>query len=124
MDDCVSAYADGVGHHGCVLDGSVVVGLQIVEDELVGFEEVLGLACVLPPALHLLDGDTDPVGEECLDGVGNLEFSPPGGFYLFDGIEDLVVEDVDADEGPVADRFLGLLHESFNTPSSLKTTTP
>ena len=26
------AYADGVGHRGCVLDGSVVVGLQLVED--------------------------------------------------------------------------------------------
>lgn len=32
------AYANGVGHHGCVFDGSVVVGLQLVEDKLVGLE--------------------------------------------------------------------------------------
>ena len=29
-----------------------------------------------------------------------------------EGVEDLVVEDVDADEGPVADGLLGLLDES------------
>ena len=31
---------------------------------------------------------------------------------MFEGVEGLVVEDVDADEGPVAEGLLGLLHES------------
>lgn len=36
VDDCALAYTNGVGHRGAVLDGSVVVGFQLVEDELVG----------------------------------------------------------------------------------------
>jgi len=33
---------------------------------------------------------------------------------VFDGVEDFVVEDVDADEGPAADGLLGLLYESVD----------
>ena len=85
--------------------------MELPEDELVRLEEVLGLACVLPPALDLLDADPVSVGEERLDRVGYLQLASPRGLDLADGVEDLVVEDVDADEGPVAYGLLGLLDE-------------
>ena len=82
--------------------------MELLEDELVRLEEVLGFACVLPPALNLLDADLVPIGEERLDRVGYLQLASPGGLDLADGVEDLVVEDVDADEGPVTDGLLML----------------
>ena len=33
---------------------------------------------------------------------------------MFEGVEDFVVEDVDADEGPVAEGVFGLLDESVD----------
>jgi hypothetical protein len=35
---------------------------------------------------------------------------------VFEGVEEFVVEDVDADEGPVAEGLLGLLYESVDGP--------
>ena len=55
----------------------MVVWLEFLEDELVCLEEVLGLACVLPPALDLLYAYLMPVGEERLDGVGYLQLASP-----------------------------------------------
>jgi hypothetical protein len=108
VDYCVFADSDVVGYGGGIFHGSAVIGLQVVEDELIGLQEVFWSACVLPPALDFLYLNLGPGLEEDLDGVCDLQFSSPGGFDLFYGVEDLVVEDVDADEGPVADGLLGL----------------
>jgi hypothetical protein len=51
--------------------------LELLEDELVRLEEVLGFACVLPPALDLLDADLVSIGEERLDRVGYLQLASP-----------------------------------------------
>jgi len=100
-----------IGEAGAFLKAAVVVWLELLEDELVCLEEVLGFACVLPPALDLLDIDPSSCVEEGLDGVRDLQFASPRGLDVFEGFVDLVVEDVDADEGPVADGLLGLLDE-------------
>jgi hypothetical protein len=102
------SYPDVVGYGGGIFHGSAVVGFQVVEDELIGLQEVLGSASVLPPALDFLYLNPGPGLEEDLDGVCDLQFSSPGGFDLFYGVEDFVVEKVDAYEGPVADGLLGL----------------
>jgi hypothetical protein len=55
----------------------MVVGFQVVEDELIGLQEVFWSSGVLPPALDLLDLDFCPRGEEGLDGVRDLQFASP-----------------------------------------------
>jgi hypothetical protein len=102
------SYPDAVGYGCCIFYGSAVVGLQIVEDELIGLQEVLGSSGVLPPAPDFLCLNPGPGLEEDLDGVCYLQLASPGGFDLFYGVEDLVVEKVDAYEGPVADGLLWL----------------
>jgi hypothetical protein len=67
-----------------------------------------GGSCVLPPALNFLYLNPGSGLEEDLDDVYDLQFSSPGGFDLFYGVEDLVVEKVDVFGGPVADGLLGL----------------
>ena len=102
------SYPDAVGYGGGIFHGSAVIGLQVVEDELIGLQEVFWSACVLPPALDFLYLNLGPGLEEDLDGVCDLQLSSPGGFDLFYGVEDLVVEKVDVFGGPVADGLLGL----------------
>lgn len=72
VDDCALAYSDVVGYYGCLLYGFVAVVPQVVEDELVGLEEVIGSACVFLPALGLLDVHLGSVFQEGLDSVCDL----------------------------------------------------
>lgn len=110
------SYPDVVGYGCCIFYGSMVVGFQVVEDELIGLQEVFWSSGVLPPALDFLYLNPGPGLEEDLEGVCDLQFSSPGGFDLFYSVEDLVVEKVDAYEGPVADRFFWFLYESGDVP--------
>jgi len=77
------SYSDAVGHGGGIFYGSAVVGLQVVEDELIGLQEVFWSSGVLPPALDFLYLNPGPGLEEDLDGVCDLQFSSLGGFDLF-----------------------------------------
>ena len=52
------------------------------------------------------------VVDQILDGVRDLELVPPGRFDRFDGLEDVRVEHVDADERQVALRLFGLFHQA------------
>ena len=74
-----------------------------MKDELVCFEEILRSSGVLPPPLYFLDVYLGSLGQECLEGVSDLQYASQGGFYLFDGIEGRVVEDCDAVSDSVAD---------------------
>jgi hypothetical protein len=77
VDYCSLSYSDVVGYGGGIFHGSAVVGFQVVEDELIGLQEVFWSSGVLPPALDLLDLDFCPRGEEGLDGVRDLQFASP-----------------------------------------------
>ena len=105
VDDGAFSYRHVVGYGCCVLDSSVVVGLEVMEDQLVCLKEILGFSGVFPPALHSLDLYFMALCEEGLDGVCDLEFSSPRGFYLLYGVEDFMVEDVYADEGRARGSF-------------------
>ncbi|MBA7663197.1 hypothetical protein ES703_71236 [subsurface metagenome] len=114
VDDGAFSYRHVVCYGCCVLDFSMVVGLEVVEYELVCLEEVLGFSGVFPPTFHSLDLYFMALCEEGLDGVCDLKFSSPGGLYLLDGVEDFMVEDVYANECPFADGFLGFLDDFIN----------
>ena len=81
VDDRALAYADAVGYGCSVFYDSVVVGLEVVQYQLVCLEEVLGLPGVLPPAMDLLDLYLCSCSEEGLDCVCDLQFSSPRGFF-------------------------------------------
>jgi hypothetical protein len=51
------SYPDAVGYGGGIFHGSAVVGFQVVEDELIGLQEVFWSSCVLPPSLNPLRVD-------------------------------------------------------------------
>ena len=56
-DDGSPAYPHWVILSGRILDSAMIVGLEVVEDELVCLQEVLGPPRVLLQALYLLDVD-------------------------------------------------------------------
>ena len=68
----------------------------------VGLEQVVGLAGVLPPALDHLGADRAPVVDQPLDRLGDLVLAAPRRLQRVGGLEDRVVEQVDADERQVA----------------------
>ena len=55
------------------VDRAVDPRLQRLEDQAVGFEHVLELAGVLPPARHQVRRDAQAAIDQVLDGVGDLE---------------------------------------------------
>ena len=57
VDDGSPAYPHWVILSGRILDSAMIVGVEVVEDELVCLQEVLGPPRVLLQALYLLDVD-------------------------------------------------------------------
>ena len=77
VDEGAAAHPDVV-RYGCGLfDGSVVIGVEVVADELISLQQVLRLPRVFSPALYPLGLDSGSCGEEGLDGVCDLQFSSP-----------------------------------------------
>jgi hypothetical protein len=58
-----------------VLDGAVRARRERIEDDPVGFEHVLELARILPPALDDVGPDDVPLVDEPLNGVRDLELA-------------------------------------------------
>lgn len=103
---------DAAAHLGTLLDGTVERAAPAFEHEPVRFEDVFGLAGVLPPPLDDVRVDLVAVVEQQLNSVGDLEFPPPRGFEAVDRVEDGRREHVDADEREVARRVVGLFDQS------------
>ncbi len=108
----------GLDHHPPldlgVDDLAVDARLEVLEHQAVGLEHVRELARVLPPAAHRPRLDPRTVVDQVLDRVRDLQLAAPRWLDRAGRLEDLRAEQVDANEGHVRRRVLGLLDEAHD----------
>ena len=97
---------------GSLVDASLDLGLEGLEDQPIGLQEIFALAGVDPPSIVDVGMNAILFIEQVLDGVGDLELSPPGRLDRLDRLEDMVIEHIDPHQGKVAGRTFWLLHQS------------
>src|SRR5688572_13959562 len=96
------------------IDRTLNAPLLGLEDQAIGFEHVLELAGVFPPALDDVRAHGQAPIDQVLDGVSNLELVAKAGLDPVHRFEDLRAEHVHADEREIADVLLRLLDEPHN----------
>src|SRR5262249_43100235 len=87
VDDLGPRLGDPLAPHLGALGDALDARLQRVEDDAVGFQHVLELAGVLPPALDDVRPDGAALVDQPLDRVGDLELAPRGRPDRLHGIE-------------------------------------
>ena len=120
-DDAVDDLAAGLEDDapfdaGGGVDRAGALRLQALEDGPVRFQDVAHLAGIDPAAFGDLAAHVEAVVDQVLDGVGDLQLAAGRGLDGVDGLEDAVVEQVDADDGQVAGRVARLLDDADEAP--------
>src|SRR6266540_5316099 len=84
---------------------------DVVEQEVIGLEDVLRPPRVFPPPAHEVGLEPRPALSKVVERLRDLELVSPGGFEPPDDREDVVAEQIDPDEGEVALRRAWFLRE-------------
>jgi len=78
-----------------------LLGGRLWRNHAIGFQDVVHLARVYPVAVQDLRLDIEPLIDEVLDRIGDLQFAASGGLDPVHGLKYVPVEHVDADYGQV-----------------------
>jgi len=96
---------------GLIVHGAIQPADDALQNQSVRVENILELASVLPPSGNKMRLDIPPIFDQILDRVRDLELIAPGRFDGIHRVEDIFIEQIDADEGQIAFRLFGLFDE-------------